>query len=254
MNIVDRLTSELMKLRDSDESPQSDPSLTERYKTAARNYAFMENTVSVLSDLKSNVSHIYYGRFAETLGIGNRPAGEETIDSIWERRIMELIQPNDLYDKHLNELRFFHFIRHLPKSRRADYYLVNKLRMRNRFGNIVPAVHRLFYISDPANNGLWFALCLYGPMTFEFPGTSAIVNSATGQIIKHGEDNAIKILTKRETEVLKMISRGMTSKQIAEGLSISINTVNRHRQEILGKLQVRNSIEACRVAEDLGLL
>ena len=166
MDIVDRLTSELMKLRDSDESPQSDPSLTERYKTAARNYASMENTVSVLSDLKSNVSHIYYGRFAETLGIGNRPAGEETIDSIWERRIMELIQPNDLHDKHLNELRFFHFIRHLPKSRRADYYLVNKLRMRNRFGNIVPAVHRLFYISDPANNGLWFALCLYGPMTF----------------------------------------------------------------------------------------
>ena len=254
MDIVDRLTSELMKLRDSDESPQSDPSLTERYKTAARNYASMENTVSVLSDLKSNVSHIYYGRFAETLGIGNRPAGEETIDSIWERRIMELIQPNDLHDKHLNELRFFHFIRHLPKSRRADYYLVNKLRMRNRFCNIVPAVHRLFYISDPANNGLWFALCLYGPMTFEFPGTSAIVNSATGQIIKHGEDNAIKILTKRETEVLKMISRGMTSKQIAEGLSISINTVNRHRQEILGELQVRNSIEACRVAEDLGLL
>ena len=111
MDIVDRLTSELMKLRDSDESPQSDPSLTERYKTAARNYASMENTVSVLSDLKSNVSHIYYGRFAETLGIGNRPAGEETIDSIWERRIMELIQPNDLHDKHLNELRFFHFIK-----------------------------------------------------------------------------------------------------------------------------------------------
>lgn len=254
MDIVDKLTSELMKLRNSDESPQSDPSLTEKYKTAARNYASMENTVSVLSDLKSNVSHIYYGRFAETLGIGNRPAGEETIDSIWERRIMELIQPNDLHDKHLNELRFFHFIRHLPKSRRADYYLVNKLRMRNRFGNIVPAVHRLFYISDPANNGLWFALCLYGPMTFEFAGTSAIVNSATGQIVEHGEHSTIKILTKREIEVLKMISRGMTSKQIAEGLSISINTVNRHRQEILGKLQVRNSIEACRVAEDLGLL
>ena len=79
MDIVDRLTSELMKLRDSDESPQSDPSLTERYKTAARNYASMENTVSVLSDLKSNVSHIYYGRFAETLGIGNRPAKRRSI-------------------------------------------------------------------------------------------------------------------------------------------------------------------------------
>ena len=37
-------------------------------------------------------------------------------------------------------------------------------------------------------------------------------------------------------------------------LSISINTINRHRQEILGKLQVKNSIEACRIAKDLKLI
>ena len=35
------------------------------------------------------------------------------------------------------------------------------------------------------------------------------------------------------------------SKDIAQTLSISINTVNRHRQNILEKLQVNNSIEAC---------
>ena len=36
--------------------------------------------------------------------------------------------------------------------------------------------------------------------------------------------------------------------------NISVNTVSRHRQEILAKLQVKNSIEACRVAQDLGLI
>lgn len=44
------------------------------------------------------------------------------------------------------------------------------------------------------------------------------------------------------------------SKDIARILSISINTVNRHRQNILEKLQVSNSIEACRVAKELKLL
>ena len=34
----------------------------------------------------------------------------------------------------------------------------------------------------------------------------------------------------------------------------SVHTVSRHRQEILGKLQVKNSIAACRVAKDLKLI
>ncbi len=46
----------------------------------------------------------------------------------------------------------------------------------------------------------------------------------------------------------------MMSKEIAAALSISVNTVSRHRQEILGKLQVKNSIEACRVARELRLI
>ena len=43
-------------------------------------------------------------------------------------------------------------------------------------------------------------------------------------------------------------------KDIAAAMSISINTVSRHRQDILRKLQVRNSIEACRMARRLGLI
>lgn len=66
--------------------------------------------------------------------------------------------------------------------------------------------------------------------------------------------NCNDLLSDREKEILQLINKGKMSKDIAQTLSISINTVNRHRQNILEKLQVNNSIEACRIAKELHLL
>ena len=88
----------------------------------------------------------------------------------------------------------------------------------------------------------------------EMPGKSAVIYSVTGQLIELKNKDSTQILSEREKQVLRLIHQGWTSKQIAETLTISIHTVNRHRQEILGKLQVKNSIEACRIAKDLGVL
>lgn len=49
-------------------------------------------------------------------------------------------------------------------------------------------------------------------------------------------------LTKRETEILKLICEGLSSKDISLKLFISINTVETHRKKILIKLNVRNSV------------
>ena len=62
------------------------------------------------------------------------------------------------------------------------------------------------------------------------------------------------VLSEREKEILSLIGIGKPSKEIADLLFISKNTVSRHRQNILSKLQVRNSIEAYRIAKELGLL
>ena len=62
------------------------------------------------------------------------------------------------------------------------------------------------------------------------------------------------ILSEREKEILRCIRKGLSSKEIAATLYISVNTVNRHRQNILEKLSVGNSIEACRAAELMKLL
>lgn len=62
------------------------------------------------------------------------------------------------------------------------------------------------------------------------------------------------ILTAREIEILKKISQGLLSKEISGLLGLSIHTVNTHRQRILAKLNVSNSMEAVKYATALGLI
>ena len=55
-------------------------------------------------------------------------------------------------------------------------------------------------------------------------------------------------------EILRLIQKGLFSKEIADKLCISIHTVNIHRQNLLRKLGVQNSIEAIRLGQESGLL
>jgi DNA-binding NarL/FixJ family response regulator len=62
------------------------------------------------------------------------------------------------------------------------------------------------------------------------------------------------VLTPRELEVLKLIAEAYTSKEIATTLFISIKTVERHRQNILDKLGMRDRVELTRYAIRRGLI
>jgi DNA-binding NarL/FixJ family response regulator len=62
------------------------------------------------------------------------------------------------------------------------------------------------------------------------------------------------VLTPRELEVLKLIAEANTSKQIADKLFVSIKTVDRHRQNILDKLGMRDRVELTRYAIRRGLI
>ena len=60
-------------------------------------------------------------------------------------------------------------------------------------------------------------------------------------------------LTERETEVLKMVAKGMSYKQIAERLVLSHRTVQNHVQNTLRKLHMHNRVELTRYAIEQGL-
>jgi DNA-binding NarL/FixJ family response regulator len=94
-------------------------------------------------------------------------------------------------------------------------------------------------------------------------GEAALSPALAGRVLaefrrlsRHGipgaEDDGT--LTEREQQVLLEVSKGATDKEIAEALSISLNTVKSHIRNILAKLQVNTRREAAKAARDKGIL
>lgn len=69
-----------------------------------------------------------------------------------------------------------------------------------------------------------------------------------------GEETTGEILTPREQEVVKLVAEAYTTEQIAELLVISPRTVERHRENVLGKLGMRDRVELTRYAIRRGLV
>jgi DNA-binding NarL/FixJ family response regulator len=68
------------------------------------------------------------------------------------------------------------------------------------------------------------------------------------------QDDPYGRLTPREREVFHLIAEGMTTKEIARRLDISVKTAENHRGRVLEKLDVRNTAELVRYASRKGLL
>jgi DNA-binding NarL/FixJ family response regulator len=74
-----------------------------------------------------------------------------------------------------------------------------------------------------------------------------------GDLLARGAEPADP-LTPRELQVVKLIAEAHTSEQIAELLTISPRTVERHRENILAKLGMRDRVELTRYAIRRGLV
>jgi len=68
-----------------------------------------------------------------------------------------------------------------------------------------------------------------------------------------GEETKVPTLTDRETEVLRLVAKGLSYKQIAERLFVSHRTVQNHVQSVLRKLALHNRVELTRYAIDQGI-
>lgn len=84
------------------------------------------------------------------------------------------------------------------------------------------------------------------------PGLAGLVLGEYRRLAKEPADDA-PALTERETEVLRHVAKGLSSKQIAERLHLSPRTVENHVGATLRKLQLRNRVELARYAMDNGL-
>lgn len=62
------------------------------------------------------------------------------------------------------------------------------------------------------------------------------------------------VLTQRERQVLTFIAEGYTNRQIADALVISVKTVERHRENIMAKLDMHDRVELVKYAIKKGLI
>jgi DNA-binding NarL/FixJ family response regulator len=90
------------------------------------------------------------------------------------------------------------------------------------------------------------------------PGLAGLVlgeyrRLATDPAPRSADEPAAPRLTERETEVLRLVAKGLSYKQIAQRLVISHRTVQNHVQNTLGKLQLHNRVELVRYAIERGL-
>lgn len=216
----------------------------------AEGFVRMENVVAVVSDMQRNSSHIIGGRLGFMLGIQDYNSDS----TIWEEKILNLMSQSQQQEKFLAELHFYNFLRGISVQSKENYHLAASLTMNMPGGTSIDILHRMFYIYDQTGHKVSYALCLYGVKPYYFPDGSFIVNSLTGMSERIATSRAANILSKREAQILALVEAGYKSAQIADALHISIHTVSRHRQEILAKLNVNNSMEACRIARSLNLI
>ena len=84
------------------------------------------------------------------------------------------------------------------------------------------------------------------------PGLAGLVLGEYRRMAATPGADAAPQLTERETEVLRLVAKGLTARQIAERLVISHRTVENHVQNTLRKLQLHNRVGAGPVRDRAG--
>lgn len=216
-------------------------------------YAFAEGAMAVLSCLRTNVSHIYFGKAASVLGFDTTEAYQR-VDSVWEEEIIERIHPDDWALRNLQELLFYRHSSLLTQATDVyPWHMENTMRMKDSNGNWHNILHRIFYFVSEGKPGISYALCIYS-LTDQLHQDARMLNMLTGEVRLLKVEDCNRLLSEREKRILVLIRKGMASKEIAAQLGISKHTVDRHRQNIIAKLQVSNATEACHKAKLLGLI
>jgi DNA-binding CsgD family transcriptional regulator len=142
-----------------------------------------------------------------------------------------------------------------------DYKVLQDYRTKNKKNQFVRVIEQHKLLEFDSLDNPWLALCVMDISPDEdiiTPGRARLLHTTTGEIYEFPGENPDVILhpvlSKREKEILGLIAIGNVSKQIADKLYISVNTVNTHRQRIIEKLNVSNTTQAVTYASRMGII
>lgn len=84
--------------------------------------------------------------------------------------------------------------------------------------------------------------------------SSSVIDGFLSWVEIEDQPSPLEILTSREQEILKLLAEGSSSQEIAQFLTISAKTVDRHRANIMEKLDIHNIAGLVRFAIKFGLI
>lgn len=169
------------------------------------------------------------------------------------------IHPEDLPFVLETDEKIYRFYSKLKPIEKKEYKVVYDFRVKNSEGNYMRYMHQSLVLETARNGKAWLILVITDLLS-EKAGNEkpkrSFINIKTGKLHLFNDDNSEEkqTLTKREIEILKLIARGYDSKNIADKLFISINTVNNHRQNILRKTRTENTTQALLYCRTLCLI
>lgn len=237
------------------EASKQDIGLIDKVRTLAYMFSQATEGIAVTSDYLNNICHIYSGTFGQSAF--KLPAYLFDDKSAFEDIIFKKVQKDDLLERHILELRFIQFLNSIPTEKKTEYQAGCTMRMMRENGEQVFIFHTTRSFCFQPNGSALCGLCTYIPIPQPQYGTiCGITNLYTGEVVSRTvyESCENTLLSRRQVEVLSLLSKGMVSKQIADKLCISQSTVNRHRQDILSALRVTNTTAAVETALRMRLI
>ncbi len=157
-------------------------------------------------------------------------------------------------------------LRKTPQEEHSDYLFTYSYRSRKADGKWMQLFQQGSYITDPKTKLPVYGIALVADISPVKKDDSMIFSIdkkrkdtpllSYNNIITnyYHSDPGEALLSKREREILGRIADGLSSKQIADKLSLSENTVSNHRKSMLKKTNAKNVAELIRYASDKGII
>ena len=216
--------------------------------------ALVENSSLTIYDIFQKRYVFVRNRFRELIDYDDEKAAEEGYSFFFR-----LMHPDDISFVLDTCIRAIEFMMEVPAEQRKNFKTVFEFRLRNNHGKYIRFIQQMVNLELDLKGNMWLILILMDVNPNQQDDKLLLrstMNMKTGKVYQFTEVGNEKQsqLSKREIEILGLIAKGLASKEIAEQLYLSVNTVNNHRQRIIEKMDVNNTSEALTYAMRIGII
>lgn len=230
-----------------------DYTLVDKHISVLQTLSSIGNSGFNLFDIHKRQVLFYSSNFGQLLGYQR-----SDYEQIGQQFFIDRMHPEDALNLSSLSVSIFKIFNAFSSEDKLSHKTISEYRMLNAQGKYTRLIEQYQMVELDKKGQLWLMLGVVDVSSNQDEESNSkgqLLNFKTGQFIPLDVPQKAQVeLTKRELEILRLVKSGLLSKEISTKLSISLHTVNTHRQRFLEKLGANNSFEAVNFASKFGLL